>query len=226
VKTGKVAIFGRIHRQEFRQLFRDRLAEYQLGGTPVVLLNETDTLDNETALPFDECLFFQSYPYEFSEKLLTKCRQVPCRFYLGACCEGMFRTGKVPAALNRQKANWKYVHEIQGRQNDSVNTKISQVCIVNKFGPFGNDPARNQYLADYWQSQGYEIVTEEMRTSAPVLIVADADDAPQKTIQRYFSSLRAKFDDNEYAVYINSPRINEINALCGNSKDVRVIDKL
>ncbi|GHT11674.1 hypothetical protein FACS1894170_05560 [Planctomycetales bacterium] len=229
MKTGTVAIFGRIHRQEFRQLFRNMLAEYQRSGMSVVLLNETDTFGSETALPFGECLFFQSYPYEFSETLLTRCTSMPCRFYLGAGCEGMFRTSKVPATLKQQTANWQYVHEIQGLKNGGIYAKIangslSKVYIVKKSGPFGNDSARNRYLAEYWQSQGCGIITEVTPKMSAVLMVADADDSPLRSISAYFSSLYCRFADNEFAVYINSPRINEINAF--GFERVIVIDKL
>jgi hypothetical protein len=199
--NGKAAFFGRVHRQEFRQIFRQHLAEYQRKGNAAVLLTEADVIP--AALP-DECLFFQSYPNEFSQKLLETLRNVPKRFYLGTCCEGMFRTGKPPAMLeNRQ-----YVHRIT--PFDAVSDQTADaVYVVSHFGPLGNDAAMNRYLADYWQSLGYRIVRRILPKSPPVLLVAAADDSPFSVILESIQSLKAKFADNDYAVCINSPRIAE-----------------
>ncbi|MDR3183200.1 MAG: hypothetical protein LBT89_09840 [Planctomycetaceae bacterium] len=199
--NGKAAFFGRVHRREFRQIFRQHLAEYQRRGTAAVLLTEADAIP--AILP-DECLFFQSYPNEFSPELLDTLRDVPKKFYLGTCCEGMFRTSKPPVTLE----NWQYVHGI-AHFDAAPEQTTDAVYVVSHFGALGNDAAMNRYLADDWQSLGYRLVRQILPESPPVLLVAAADDSPFPVILESIQSLKAMFADNDYAVYINSPRIAE-----------------
>jgi hypothetical protein len=94
----------------------------------------------------------------------------------------------------------------------------SAVCrpsslILTHFGPFGNDSAMNQLLADQQRQQGFD---PEFCYCLPSVdcrlpIVADADDSPKEKILESIQRLRERFADNEFTVYVDSPRIDEKN---------------
>ncbi|MCL2004671.1 MAG: hypothetical protein FWG73_00765 [Planctomycetaceae bacterium] len=86
--------------------------------------------------------------------------------------------------------------------------------ILTHFGPFGNDAAMNLLLADEHRHLGYEpVFSGEMPPDAfSGIILADADNSPAEKILDSIQRLRCRLADNDFTVYIDSPRIDEKSA--------------
>jgi|GEM_PF-1880448 len=109
----------------------------------------------------------------------------------------------------------------EGGRDGGVAASIlpSAVCrlpslILTRFGPFGNDSAMNQLLADEQRRLGFE---PEFCCRLPsavcrLPILADADSSPKEKILETIQSLRHRFADNDFTVYVDSPRIDEKDA--------------
>ena len=85
----------------------------------------------------------------------------------------------------------------------------SPYCLIlTRHGPFGNDPAMNQLIADEQRRIGCRPV---FSATPPFdgIIVADLNHAPKKKILESIKSLRRQFADNDFTVYVDSPRIEE-----------------
>jgi len=85
--------------------------------------------------------------------------------------------------------------------------------ILTHFGPFGNDSAMNRLLADEQERLGYTPVFsgKTLPRSFPGNIIADADDSPPEKILESIQRLRRQFADNDFTVYVDSPRFDEKN---------------
>lgn len=110
-----------------------------------------------------------------------------------------------------------WAHPIDLRQKEKDLEKLGKNCLIlTQFGAFGNDSAMNRLIADEQKQQGYKPIFWRDRTKSflplPVPIIADADDSPAEKILNSIQRLRQQFADNEFTVYIDSPRINEKNA--------------
>ena len=90
----------------------------------------------------------------------------------------------------------------------------SAVLILTHFGPFGNDSAINQLLADEQRKQGFapEFCCGLPSADCRLPILADADDSPPEKILETIQRLRRRFADNDFTVYVDSPRFDEKNA--------------
>ena len=165
----------------------------------------------------------------------------PFFFILGVCCEGMLRTaGPLESPFYRYVHGWDGNETEQIRlflmdqpslfalplttENDEIAQILPSVgsrqpslqpsLIVIHFGPLGNDFAMNQLIADEQKRLGYEPVFSGKRLpdSFAGRILADADDSPPKKILETIQRLRRQFADNDFTVYINSPRFDEKNS--------------
>ncbi|GHT23097.1 hypothetical protein FACS189419_06590 [Planctomycetales bacterium] len=159
----------------------------------------------------ERAVFFQSYPGEFSTQLVQSLGNVPKQFFLGTCCEGMFRTSKI--TVKELYTNFQYIHNI----SDEPEITAQHVLVVSAFGPFGNDAARGQFLVDEWSAKGYNTslmtsVEEPLPVPSP-LFVLDADDSPFETVLETVTHLQTKYPGNAFLIYIQSPRIHEKRAL-------------
>ena len=100
------------------------------------------------------------------------------------------------------------------REAATTSPFLPQKCfILAHFGPFGNDSAMNQLIADEQRQRGFE---PEFCCRLPSAvcrfpILADADDSPREKILETIQRLRGQFADNEFTVYVDSPRIDEKN---------------
>ena len=90
---------------------------------------------------------------------------------------------------------------------------VKKCLILTHFGPFGNDSAMNRLLADEYERLGYELVFsgKTLPNDFTGKIVADADDSLPEKILETIQSLRRRFADNDFTVYVDSPRIDEKN---------------
>jgi hypothetical protein len=94
-------------------------------------------------------------------------------------------------------------------------TSFSECLILTHFGPFGNDSAMNRLLADEQQRLGYAPIYapifggDTLPDAFSGIIVGDMDDSPREKILESIQRLRRQFADNEFAVYADSPRIDE-----------------
>ena len=94
----------------------------------------------------------------------------------------------------------------------------SAVCrqpslILTHFGPFGNDSAMNRLLADEQERLGNDPVFsgKMLPESFSGRILADSDNSPREKILESIQRIRHRFADNEFTVYVDSPRIDEKN---------------
>jgi len=112
-------------------------------------------------------------------------------------------------AENDEIAQWQNPVEIN-KKTDNLPPKC---LILTHFGPFGNDSAMNQLLADERKRLGYEPVFsgKTLPDSFSGTILADADDSPPEKILETIQRLRRQFADNDFTVYVDSPRIDEKN---------------
>jgi len=88
---------------------------------------------------------------------------------------------------------------------------VKKCLILTHFGPFGNDFAMNRLLADEYEQLGYEPVFsgKTLPDAFTGTILADADDSPPEKILKTIQRLRRQFADNDFAVYVDSPRFDE-----------------
>ncbi|MCL2742613.1 MAG: hypothetical protein FWE67_02050 [Planctomycetaceae bacterium] len=119
-----------------------------------------------------------------------------------------------------------YLNKKRTNRNTTGGT-VKLCCIVNRFGPLGNDSAMNDFLGDLYRRQDFTILSDlnELPADFGGKIVADADDSPFLQILESFQRIRGHFADSDITGYINSPRINEKTALC-NAGVNRVLHKL
>ena len=94
----------------------------------------------------------------------------------------------------------------QSKDCGSVN-----VLILTNFGPFGNDSAMNHLIADELRQQGFapEFCYRLPSAACRLPIFADADNSPKERILEYIQRLCTQFADNDFTVYVDSPRIDE-----------------
>ena len=85
------------------------------------------------------------------------------------------------------------------------------VLILTHFGPFGNDSAMNQLIFDEQKRLGGKPIFSGklLPETFAGTIFADADDSPMERILESIRRLRCLFADNDFTVYLNSPRIDE-----------------
>ena len=85
--------------------------------------------------------------------------------------------------------------------------------ILTHFGPFGNDSTMNRLLADEQAGLGSEPLFsgKTLPDSFEGRILADADNSPPEKILESIQRLRHQFADNDFTVYVDSPRIDEKN---------------
>ena len=97
--------------------------------------------------------------------------------------------------------------------SERVAGDAAKCLILTHFGPFGNDSAMNLLLADEQRQQGFEpeFCHRLPSTVCRLPIFADADDSPREKILESIQRLRGQCADNEFTVYVDSPRIDEIN---------------
>ena len=105
--------------------------------------------------------------------------------------------------------------------------RVKRCLILTHFGPFGNDSAMNGLLADEYDRLGYEPVFsgKSLPNSFTGRILADADDLPTKKILESIQRLRRQFADNDFTVYVDSPRIDE-KIDCIQAGATRILPKL
>jgi len=92
-------------------------------------------------------------------------------------------------------------------------TPLFRVLILTHFGPFGNDSAMNRLLADEQERLGYTPIFsgKALPETFEGKIVADVDDSPREKILESIQRLRRQFADNDFTVYVDSPRFDEKN---------------
>jgi hypothetical protein len=91
-----------------------------------------------------------------------------------------------------------------------VGTTEKKCLILTHFGPFGNDSAMNQLIADKQRRLGFEPQFLLPPAACRLLpILADADNSPREKILETIQRIRQQFADNEFTVYVDSPRIDE-----------------
>lgn len=97
------------------------------------------------------------------------------------------------------------------REGRCTANTLEKCLILTQFEHFGNDYAMNQFLADEQSRLGFAPVFSEKQLETPFLgkIVASADNAPCEKISESIQRLRQRFADNDFTVYVDSPRINE-----------------
>ena len=85
--------------------------------------------------------------------------------------------------------------------------------ILTHFGPFGNDSAMNRLIADEQRRLGFvpEFCCRLPSAVCHFPILADADDSPREKILETIQRLRSQCADNDFTVYVDSPRIDEKN---------------
>ena len=90
---------------------------------------------------------------------------------------------------------------------------IKNCLILTHFGPFGNDPEMNRLLADEQKRIGCVPVFSgnTLPDALSGNIIADVDNSPHEKILESIQRLRRQFADNDFTVYVDSPRIDEKN---------------
>jgi len=85
--------------------------------------------------------------------------------------------------------------------------------ILTRYGPFGNDSAMNLLIADEQARLGREPIFsgKTLPVAFAGSIFADVDDSPLEKILESIQRLRHRFADNDFTVYVDSPRIDEKN---------------
>ena len=99
------------------------------------------------------------------------------------------------------------------REPATVSPENRKCLILTQFGPFGNDSAINQLIADEQRQLGFapEFCRHLPSADCRLPIFADADDSPREKILETIQRLRRQFADNDFTVYVDSPRIDEKN---------------
>ena len=84
------------------------------------------------------------------------------------------------------------------------------VLILTHFGPFGNDSAMNRLIFDENERLGCAPIFsgKTLPKTFKGKIVADADDSPPEKILETIQRLRRQFADNDFTVYVDSPRFH------------------
>jgi hypothetical protein len=118
-------------------------------------------------------------------------------------------------AENDEIAQWQY-QTTDGRRQTAAeghSEESSKCLILTHFGPFGNDSAMNQLIADEQKRLGFEPVFSCLLPPAfcRLPILADADNSPREKILESIQRLCRQFADNDFTVYVDSPRIDEKN---------------
>ena len=114
-------------------------------------------------------------------------------------------------AENDEIAQW---YNPVGRDDRRQAADGSKKCLIlTHFGPFGNDSAMNRLLAEEQERLGYEVdfSGKTLPESFSGKILADADGSPTEKILESIQRLRHRFADNDFTVYVDSPRIDEKN---------------
>jgi len=165
----------------------------------------------------------------------------PFFFVLGVCCEGMLRTaGPLDSPFYCYAHGWNdgEIEQIRRFLTDKSSVLslpltaegdeialfdvspadlrpplLRELLILTHFGPFGNDSAMNLLLFDEQRKQGFapEFCRRLPPAACRLPILADTDDSPREKILESIQRLREQFADNEFTVYVDSPRIDEIN---------------
>ena len=236
METAQVAIRGRIERKEFREPYRQCTEMMESVG---VACSADITEPIDFALFFQS--YPHEFLKSDLARLRRENPFAPFFFVLGACCEGMLRTaGPLDSPFYCYAHGWNDEKTEQIRrfltdqpsifslpltaENDEIALwraepadlrppLLSSCLILTHFGPFGNDSAMNRLIADEQRQLGF---TPEFCCRLPsavcrLPIVADADNAPSEKILETIQRLRRQFADNDFTVYVDSPRIDEKN---------------
>jgi len=88
-----------------------------------------------------------------------------------------------------------------------------ECLILTHFGPFGNDSAMNRFLFDEYERLGYAPIFsgKALPEAFEGKILADTDDSPPEKILESIQRLCRRFADNDFTVYVDSPRFDEKN---------------
>jgi len=237
----RIVIKGRVEREEFKEPFRQCTEMLKQIGVPYYVNPAVIDRPTDFALFFQS--YPHEFLQADRTRLRRKHPFAPFFFVLGVCCEGMLRTaGPLDSPFYRYAHEWSGKDTEQIRlfltdqpsvfslpltaENDEIalwqnpveinkkNTNLPQKCLIlTHFGPFGNDSAMNQLLADEQERFGYEPVFsgKTLPDSFSGIILADADDSPPEKILETIQRLRHRFADNDCTVYVDSPRIDEKN---------------
>ena len=238
-----VTIKGQIKRREFKEPFRQCTEMLEQIGSQYTVnsANADDTID--FALLFQSYPY--EFTQDLMQ-LRRRNPFAPLFFVLGVCCEGMLRTAyPLDSPFYRYVHAWSDRDTEQVRlflikrpsifslplatENDEI-TVSSAICrqpsavpsqpslILTHFGPFGNDSAMNQLIADEQRQRGFEpefcyrlpsVVCRLSSQLCRLPIFADVDDSPLEKILDSIQRLRSIFADNDFTVYVDSPRIDE-----------------
>jgi len=117
-----------------------------------------------------------------------------------------------PLRLNFTAESAKVAQRAQGEHGE-IASSMKKSLILTHYGPFGNDSAMNRLIADEQVLLGYEPVFsgKTLPDAFEGKIFADADDSPPEKILESIQRLRRRFADNDFTVYVDSPRIDEKN---------------
>ena len=119
-------------------------------------------------------------------------------------------------AENDEIAQWQTANGRRQTANGRRQTANgSRKCLIlTHIGPFGNDSAMNCLLADEYLRLGYEpyFSGKTLPETFSGNIIADADGSPKAEILESIQRLRQQFADNDFTVYVDSPRIDEKNS--------------
>ena len=112
-------------------------------------------------------------------------------------------------AENDEMVQWLNPVDQDGRRQ----TTLPPSLILTRYGPFGNDSAMNLLIADEQARLGREPIFsgKTLPVAFEGSIFADADNSPLEKILESIQRLRHRFADNDFTVYVDSPRIDEKN---------------
>ena len=118
-------------------------------------------------------------------------------------------------AENDEIAQWQSADTVSGSLLPSAVCRppSQKNLILTHFGPFGNDSAMNQLIADEQRRLGFapEFCYRLPSAVCCLPIVADADNSPPEKILESIQRLRRQCADNDFTVYVDSPRFGEKN---------------
>ena len=234
----KVIIRGRVERREFQEPFRQCSQMLESIGISYDINPAGNEEPVDLALFFQS--YPHEFSRSDLEQLRRKHPFAPFFFVLGTCCEGLLRTaGTLDSPFYTYVHAWSGGEPEQIRlfltdvpsvfslpltaEQDEIALAAQPLLppaacrlpslILTQFGPFGNDSAMNQLIADEQRQQGFEpefccrLPTADCRLP----ILADVDNSPREKILESIQRLRRRFADNDFTVYVDSPRIDEKN---------------
>jgi len=233
-----IIIKGWINRREFRAPFRQCLEVFENIGAHYRINPAVSDEHEDFALFFQSCPY--EFSSSDLNRFRRKNPLTPLFFVLGVCCEGMLRTAApLDSPFYCYAHGWSSRENEQIRrflteqpsifalpptaENDetavsrvAAHILPSAVCrlpslILTRFGPFGNDSAMNQLIAEEQKQLGCSpfFSGKTLPESFSGKILADMDNSPREKILESIQKLRRRFADNEFTVYVDSPRTDE-----------------